>query len=272
MGEMQRIEVNGVELAYVDRGDGPETVVFSHSFLVDHRQFEHQIETLASTTRVIAFDHRDHGASSRATDDYQLDDLVEDAHQLLDALAATPCHFVGLSTGGFIGLRLALSAPELFTTVTLMDTSAGRDHGLTRLKNKGLLQTLRILGTKPLVGQAVKAMFSDGFRRDDARAEERALWSDRIAANDSDGLVRFGRAIFSRDDVTPSLGSITTPTHVIHGEQDRALDPNLARVMADRIPNAKLTLVENAGHLCTIERPEVVTSAIADFIAAHTAG
>ena len=60
---MPEITVNGVKLSYEDVGDGPEVVVFSHSYLVDSRHFEKQIEALRGRYRVLAYDHRGHGRS-----------------------------------------------------------------------------------------------------------------------------------------------------------------------------------------------------------------
>ena len=129
---MQRLGVGDVELAYLDEGSGPETVVFSHSFLVDSRQYDHQIEALTERYRVVAFDHRDHGSSSRSTVPYELADLVEDAVSLVRGLDLAPCHWVGHSTGGFVGMRIAYQHPELLSSVVLMSTDAGTERPVQR--------------------------------------------------------------------------------------------------------------------------------------------
>lgn len=87
---MKTLNVDGLELHYVERGSGDQTVVFSHSFLVDHRQFEAQVAALESRYRFIAYDHRDHGRSSSARQAYRLDDLVRDAIGVIEATGAAP--------------------------------------------------------------------------------------------------------------------------------------------------------------------------------------
>ena len=243
---MKRVTVDGVELAYLERGSGPETVVFSHSYLVDHRHFLPQIHALSEHYRVIAFDHRDHGQSAMSSTHYGLDDLVSDAVGLIDAVVGEPCHFVGLSTGGFVGMRIALRYPGRLLSLVLMDTDARSERTLLRIRNKLMLMSLRLFGAKPLMGQTMKLMFGPSFRADDERREEAELWKSRMAANDTRALIRFGSAIFARDDVLADLGSLRLPTLIMAGEHDRALAPGFrtkngsgysGRRVGDRAPS-----------------------------------
>ena len=74
--------------------------------------FRAQIDRLKPHYRCIAYDHRGQGDSAIAPDGYDMDTLAEDAAALIVALDAGPCHFVGLSMGGFVGMRLALPGPN----------------------------------------------------------------------------------------------------------------------------------------------------------------
>lgn len=82
-------------------------------------------------------------------------------------------------------------------------------------------------------------------------------------------MVKFGKGIFSRDGVYDQLKSINTPTLVIVGEEDIPTPLEKAKKIADGIPGASLKSIPHAGHLCTVEEPEVVTSAITDFLTKH---
>ncbi len=263
---MRKVSVNGVELAYVELGQGEETVVFSHSYLVDHRHFEAQIEALKDRFRVIAFDHRDHGQSGRTPGAYTLDDLVADAAGLIRATHSAPCHFIGLSTGGFIGLRLALRSPELLASVALMDTSAEAEPWLKRLKYRAMFLVLRTLGFDPLMKSVMGLMCGPALLDDPRRADEVALWRDRMRSNDPQALIRFGSAIFDRQCLLSELGGIRIPTLVIVGEHDRPQPPDRARRIAAGIPGAKLTIVPGAGHLSTIDAPAFVSSTLGRFL------
>lgn len=267
---MGEIEVNGTRLHYREVGSGPQTVVLSHSFLTDHRQFDAQVAALRDTHRVIAYDHRDHGRSARAGAPYDLATLVDDANGLLEATSAVPCHFVGLSTGGFIGMRLALRAPDRLRSLTLLDTSAKPEMLRQRLRYRALFAVLALAGVRPVLGSAMSAMFSSSFLRDAARRDEVALWRQRIAGNDPRGVIRFGNAIFARDDVAHRLGQITVPTLVIAGEHDRPCPPRRASEIAAAVPGARLAIIPAAGHLSTVEQPDRVNDVLVPFIREHS--
>lgn len=265
---MPRIRVNDVELHYVERGSGEETVVFSHSYLADHRHFDCQIAALESRYRVIAFDHRDHGESGKPQRGYPFQSLVEDALGLMDATGAGPCHWVGLSTGGFVGMRLAIHHPERLRSLVLMDTSSTGEPALNRLKYQGMFLALRVAGVKPLMNTTMKLMFGKSSFANPTLSETLATWKARMAANDPKSLIRFGNAIFSRDDVTDLLRGVDLPTLVMVGAQDLATPPGLARKIAASIPNAQLEIIENAGHLSTLEAPDAINRAILEFLSA----
>lgn len=260
------LTAGGIQIAYEERGRGSETVVFSHSYLVDHHHFDAQIRALEDRFRIIAFDHRDHGASGHATAPYVLDDLVRDAKAVIEHTGSAPCHFVGLSTGGFVGLRLALRHPELLRSLVAMDTSAAREPWLKRVKYEAMFQVLKIFGFGPLIGTVMGLMFSPSFLRDPARQDAVRHWRDRIRDNDPSALIRFGRAIFDRDDLLDSLGSIALPTLVVVGADDRPQPVPRAQEIADGIEGAELAVIPDAGHLSTVDAPEAVNEILVSFL------
>src|SRR5580765_1064358 len=130
---MPTIHVNGVDLFYKESGSGPETIVFSHGLFMDHSMFEPQRAAFDKQYRVIAYDHRAQGQSQDPGRGYDMDTLSEDAAALIQALKAAPCHFAGLSMGGFVGMRLGSRHPELVRTLTLMNTTATKEKLLSRI-------------------------------------------------------------------------------------------------------------------------------------------
>lgn len=264
---MPELMANGTRLFYTDTGDGEEVVVFSHSYLVDLRQFEHQIAALSQDFRVIAYDHRDHGRSATVPGAYTLDDITQDGLALLDGLGLERVHWIGLSTGGFVGQRIALQQPERLRSLVLMDTSALPEPRLNRLKYRGMFAVLRLVGFGPVIGATKKALFGPTFLQGAAHAEARALWTERIQAMDPAAIIRFGNAIFSRGDILPELRRLQVPTLVVVGEDDRATTPTKARALAGAIPGARLELIPDAGHLSTIEQPEAAAEVLRAFLA-----
>jgi len=263
MGTVRR---QGLVLHTTEAGQGPHTVVLSHSYLLDSRHFAPQIEALAAAGfAVVAYDHRDLGQSGRATEPYDLEALVDDGLAVLDSIQG-PVHWVGLSTGGFVGMRLAARHPERIAKLVLMDTSAEAEVGIKRARYEALMLGLKLIGLRPLVGQGYASLFGRTFRKDRSRAAEHALWKARIGENDPAALRRFGKAIFSRPDFVSELSTITAPTLVIVGEEDAATVPAKAQQIAAGIAGARLEIVGKAGHVCTIEQPDAVNALLLEFL------
>jgi pimeloyl-ACP methyl ester carboxylesterase/ubiquinone/menaquinone biosynthesis C-methylase UbiE len=253
-------------LAYEEHGTGDETVVLSHSYLVDRRQFDAQIEVLRERYRVLAYDHRGHGESDKPEDGYDIESLYRDAEGFIEATNAAPCHFVGLSTGGFVGLRLGFRRPDLLRSLVLMDTSAESEPLLKRAKYEAMFAVAKRAGLGPVIDKTMAIMFGPEFLSDPERRDEVALWRERILAGDVTALVRFGRGIFARDSVVDHLGEISVPTLVMVGEHDEPQPLGRAQVIAGGIPGAGLFVIPRAGHLSTIDNPGDVTSALSTFI------
>jgi pimeloyl-ACP methyl ester carboxylesterase len=264
---MPEIAVNGARLHYLDRGEGAESIVFSHSYLLDHRHFEAQIEALSDRYRCLAYDHRGHGQSEVSAGGYEMENLYADAVAFIEAVGGAPCHFVGLSTGGFIGLRLGIRRPELLRSLVLMDTSAEAEPAGNRLRYTLLFLILGLLGYGPVLNTGMRLLFGPRFLEQPERRQEVAEWRRRLTAHDRRAMIRFGRGIAARASVRRELPTIRTPTLVIVGEDDVATPPVCARRIAQGIPNARMCLIPGAGHLTTVEQPAAVTAALVAFLA-----
>jgi 3-oxoadipate enol-lactonase len=265
---MPEVTVNGATLHYDEAGSGPETIVFSHSYLLDGRHFSPQMEFFKARYRCLAFDHRGHGRSQATADGYDVENFFQDAAAFIEATGAAPCHFVGLSTGGFVGLRLALRRPELLKKLVLMDTSADPEPEENLGQYKLMMRVVRLLGWWPVIGRVMPIFFTPKFLKDPARRETVAFFKSVIQAQDRTAMVKFGRAVFSRASIYDEIDRIKTPTLVVVGEQDRATTPDKARRMAQRIPGARLVTIPEAGHICTLEQADRVNAALDDFLSA----
>lgn len=265
---MPDIEINGRSIHYVEHGAGAETVVFSHGYLMRHQMFEAQIAPLSKNYRVIAFDHRGHGQSDPCHDAFGIYDLVDDAAGLIDALVDGPVHFAGMSTGGFVGMRLLLRRPDLIKRLILIDTSAEAEDPQKLKRFNLLLFLVRFVGLRPLLGQVVPLMFGAPFRKDPARKAENAAWTSYIGGLGKTSVRRFGRAIFDRDDVLPALGSleIQPPTLIIVGDEDVVTPPGKAAAMQQAIAGSTLVSIPASGHSSPVEQPDDVTRAMVDFL------
>lgn len=263
---MPKIEIHGANLYYEEHGSGPETVVFAHGLLFDRRIFEHQVEALKDRYRVIVYDSRGHGESEVTRGGYDMDTLAEDAAGLIEALDAGPCHFAGLSMGGFVALRLASRWPELVRSLVLLDTSADPEPRENLPRYRLLQGIARLFGLGVVTGRVMPILLGKTTLEDPDRREMRELWRDRVAAQDRVGVTRAVSGVLGRDGVYDELPGIRVPVLILVGEEDSATVPEKSERMRDAIPDAELVTIPRCGHMSSIERPEAVTRAMEGFL------
>ena len=265
---MPTLAVDGIELHYEERGAGAP-IVFSHGLLWSGGMFDAQVAALSSRFRCIAYDHRGQGRSATSPGPYDMERLADDAAVLIEKLGAAPCHFVGLSMGGFVGMRLAARRPELLRTLTLIETAADGEPRWNGPKYRALALVGRALGLGPVVGAVMRIMFGATFLRDPERAALRARLRGELLALDIARLEAALDAVVRRRPILPELGRIKTPTLVLHGDEDRAILLPRAAEMARAIAGSRFVVLARAGHTASVEAADAVTRELAAFVEAH---
>jgi 3-oxoadipate enol-lactonase len=259
---MPSVRVNGVKLNYVEAGNGPETIVFSHGLFMSSNSYREQMRSFSNRYRVVAYDHRGHGKSSTPWAGYDMDTIAEDAAQLIEHLGA-PVHFAGLSMGGFVGIRLAARRPQLLRSLVLMATSADEQPGNKATAHAVTTGLVRTFGLKPIAKQAVRVMYGAPYLRDKQHYEVALAYVRSLPKS----LWRPMAAVADRPSVAGELGRINIPTLVVVGNCDTLLPPPNSLRLAAGIRNAKLVRIPGTGHLITDENPDAATAAIENFLA-----
>jgi len=263
---MPQLTINGVSIHYEDTGGSGSAIVFSHGLLMSSRMFAAQMDALRDRHRCIAYDHRGQGQSSdpggRAHD---MDSCFRDAVAVIEALDARPCHFVGLSMGGFVGLRLAVRRPDLLASLSLLETSAEREAPENVPRYRTLALVAGWLGARFVVDRVMPILFGRTFMTDPGRASERASWRAEIASRPRT-IVRAVRGVVERQGMMDEITSVRLPTLVIVGDEDVATPLSKARRMHELIPGSRLARIPAAGHSSSVEQPAAVTQALSDFL------
>ena len=260
---MPHASVNGTRLYYEDTGGTGAPVVFSHGLLWSCRMFDAQVRALREAGyRCVAYDHRGQGQSDPVrTRSVPIEQCYDDAVALLEQLKLGRCHFVGLSMGGFVAMRLGARRPDLVRSVSLLETSCDAEPkenipGYTRLK-----LVWRFLGPALVAGPVMKIMFSKTFLADIDRGAERAQQVSALKANRRD-IWRAVNGVIERPAVCAELHKISVPALIIVGEEDVATVPAKAEKIHGLIPGSTLVRIPKAGHTSSVEQPELVTAAI----------
>jgi len=260
------MRINNVDLHVVDSGDGQETVVFSHGVLISGVMFDPQVAALSRKYRCVVYDHRGQGRSAVPKSGYDMDTLTDDAISLIETLGVGPCHFVGVSMGGGVGVLMALKRPDLLRSLTLIGCNADAESRTSRARYRKLNFIARWFGLKMAVGRVMPIVFGQTFMNDPKRSKERSFWSRQIAAGDRTGTTRAVTGVIDREGVFDQLGAITTPTLLLVGEEDVAAPPEKSERMHHAISGSKLVRIPRAGHSSTLEEPEAVNAAIIEFL------
>jgi pimeloyl-ACP methyl ester carboxylesterase len=263
---MPHANLNGAHIHFTDSGGDGEVIIFSHGLLFSGEMFEAQVAHFRDCYRCITFDHRGQGKSGVTETGYDIDTLTCDAMALIEHLNAGPCHFVGLSMGGFVGMRLAANNPHLIKSLTLLDTSAELEPKRNIPKYRLLNLVARWLGLRMVIGQVMPIMFGQTFLKDMSRLQQQQLWKNAIIGNDRIGITRAVKGVIDRQGCFDLLGKIKLPVGIGVGDEDVATTSDKSDRMHQAIIGSQLVLFKGAGHSSTIETPDQVNSLIEQTI------
>jgi pimeloyl-ACP methyl ester carboxylesterase len=250
-------------LYYEDTGTAGPAVIFSHGFVLDRTLFARQIAELRGRYRCIAWDQRGHGMST-CTQSFSLWDGARDCLALMDALEIEQAVLVGLSQGGFISMRAAVTAPQRLRGLVLMDTAA-RAFPPEELAGYTAMRDAWV-GSGP-VGETAAAMAGLLFGAD----FDHGAWISRWQSRPPSDWVRPWDAILGRDEFFPRLAEIGCPSLVVHGENDGAFDVSVARELSAALPNCRgCEVIPGAPHAPPLTHPALVTRALETFLESLT--
>jgi pimeloyl-ACP methyl ester carboxylesterase len=259
---MPQGELNGWEYAYSDEGSGPP-IILLHGLEMDSSLFDHQVEALRDSYRVVTIDAPGHGDSAPVPvgiDFWQYADVVSSVADQLEIPSAV---WGGQSMGGFTILRLALAHPERVKGLMLIDTQAHSEDPDKLAQYEAFLTVSLDSGvSEDLVNILMLVFFSQTY----ASKPESDVWRKKLLAIDVPGAHAMIRAVFDRDDVHARVGEITSPAVVIHGEEDVAIEIERGEELARDLPDATLVRIPDAGHASPWEQPTPVTEAMKGFL------
>ena len=241
-------------------------LVLLHAFPLDGRMWAPQVEALAGSYQVIVPDLRGFGAArEQAVEEAGMDLLADDVARLLDDRGLDRVVLGGLSMGGYVALAFVRRHPDRLGGLLLLDTKAGADSEQAWADRRAMAERVLAEGT----GFVPEVMLPRLLGK--TSLEERPELVERVAAlireQDPRAVAGAQRGMAARRDATDVLAGIAVPTLVVTGEEDTVTGPEVGRELAAAIPDARFLLVEEAGHLSSLERPEVVNEALLDFLA-----
>lgn len=225
-------------------------LAFACAHLTDERLYAAQVAALQADYECAVFAFRDH------------DSLGGMAQALL---ANTPAQFtlIGLSLGGYLSFEVIRRKPQRLQRLVLMDTTAVADHPQRRAGRDADIAKVREGGIEALLPELPARWFHPSHVQ---RTDLVRLMSEMARSIGARGQLNQQLAMMARPDSHDDLARVRVPTLLICGRQDPVTPLPDHEAMAARIPGARLEIIENCGHLSTIEQPDAVNRVLIDWL------
>ncbi len=257
------LDAHGLRLAYTDTGRGLP-VLFLHGFPLNRSMWDKQVDALSLRYRILTIDLRGHGESDAPLWRYSVEEFADDVTALLDHLKLQQVVLVGLSMGGYVAFAFTRRYRHRLHGLILTDTRAQADTVEGRKGRFHLAQTAHTKGPAAVAEVMLPKLLAPETLRSDPSLVQRLR--SMIETMPLSGIAGDLMAMADRPDSVSLLPSITCPTLVVVGEQDQATPVADARLMADSIPGARLSIIPQAGHLPNLEQPEQFNRILEEFL------
>lgn len=257
----------GVRLHYETAGEGVP-LLFIHGWAMSGKVWRIQ-EGYADSNRLVIPDLRGHGLSSAPAAGYSLEDFAADLAALFDVLQLDKAVLIGWSMGVLVALeafhllRERLAALVLVSGTPRFTVAADYPHGLPPVEPKGLGLLLK-RDFRNAVGDFFWGMFAKGEL--EAGEQYRLVFQDIMVQLPARHAALESLASLAGADLRSVLPTVDRPVLLIHGSADTICLPSASRFMAERLPNARLAMVEGAGHAPFLSRPADFALLLREFL------
>lgn len=260
-----RASVNGIELNYNVVGEGP-TIVLTHGIGGTGEDLEPLAARLADHYRVVTYDVRGFGQSSRPAEGYSISQFAADLAGLLDHLGIDKAIIGGHSMGGTVTQRFILDYPERTAAAIIISTSS-QVNEKAKAFWQGQADAIAEHGMAAFVRRSRPAEYTEAYLKEHPEVVEA---EERRIRNNPDGKVyaQAARAV-SDYHYTEELKAVRVPALVIVGSADTQTPPGGSVIISRSIPGAQLHILEGVTHALPREAPDKAAALIKGFLSEH---
>lgn len=257
---MPHATINGQEISFEDTGGPGLPVLLGHGFLMDQTMFAAQVAALTPKYRVVTHDFRGFGETRFDGKPFSYWDLAKDVLGLMDHLRIERAVVGGMSQGGYVALRVALTAPERVRALVLIDSQGGAEDPEVAAGYQQLLDAWSAHGPVDPIANTVAKIIIDHPDHNDA-------WIAKWRSREPSLIVEPGKCLLERDSVSERLGAVKQPTLIVHGTNDGAISVDVMKRTTALLPNTKTVLIEGGTHASNVTHPALVNEALISFLA-----
>jgi len=239
--------------------EGAPPLMLSNSLGTDLTMWDDQVTPFTEHFRLIRYDRRGHGQSGVPQGPYSMERLGRDVIAVLDVLGIDKTNWCGLSMGGMVGQWLGANVPDRVEKLILSNCT---DYYADKSPWNDRIAFVRDKGLATIVGSNMERWFTQGFREQHPEVIER--FTEMFVATDRNGYIACGQAVRDMDH-RALLPRIKAPTLIIAGRHDLATTLAAGESMRDRIPGARLAVIE-AAHISNAEQPTAYAETVLNFL------
>ncbi|MFW9939799.1 MAG: alpha/beta fold hydrolase [Candidatus Thorarchaeota archaeon] len=254
------LDINGIRLNTVSFGCGKQTFLAHGGFVGSWELWQQPFELMSKRWHCVSYDHRGAGESHVPPESITKEAIVNDIFAVMDKLEIEKCILAGESMGGSIAIMAALQQPDRFSGLVLVDTGPPVLRPLTEETK----QFIKLMETdfKTAMNRFVRGCINE------PNSEHYIHWGlDICLRTKPEAAIRLARLFEGNNegDTEYPLSNISVPTLVIHGSNDLMVPLDLAKYLKNNIPNAKLVVIDGAGHVPIMTYPYEVVEAIEQY-------
>lgn len=262
---MPKTKVRDIEIYYEVHGEGfPLVLIRGLGSNADH--WYAQIPAFSSHFSVVSFDNRGIGRSQKTDGPYTISTMAEDTVALMDSVGISRAHVLGISMGGMIAQRVALTYPLKVSGLVLACTHCGGDHAVRTSEEIGKIFVEYIFTCSQEAAQkAATCIFTEMTLKNRPEVIQQYQEVSKKFVPESATLISQWKAVQGHD-TWAELPNIKAPTLVITGSEDILIPPQNSTILAERIPNAQLRVIEGGAHQFLVEQADAFNRAVLGFL------
>ena len=250
-----------IDCEYTIEGSGPPLFLI-HGIGAARDAWRFIVPILRDHFTIVTYDLRGHGASPMPSDEFGLNELVDDLERVRERTGFEKAHFSGHSLGGMIGPAYAQKYPDRVLSLGLLSTAAGRTQD-DSAKVNGVVKAMENQGIASVLETLTDRWFTDAFIASNSAIVRTRL--DQVISTNPDVFLNVFR-IYANVEMMPWLHKVDCPCLVLTGENDGGCNPRLNKGIDSALPNSKLVILPNYKHSILIEAPNIVAVTMLQFI------
>ncbi|MEX2272202.1 MAG: alpha/beta fold hydrolase [Vicinamibacterales bacterium] len=241
-----------------------EPLVLLHPFPLDANYWSPQLAAPPAGWRLLAPDLRGFGTQGAGDAPVtSLDDYARDVIAMLDAHGIDRAVIGGVSMGGYVAVAMLRHAPGRMRALVLANTRIDADPPESRANRQKMLDLIAREGSAG-VAREMPRLLSETTERE--RPELKARLRAAIADAPAEGLAAAVRAMMTRPDSTDVAAAFEGPALIVSGAEDALTPPPLQQAMHEVMTRSRLEVIDAAGHLASLERPEAFNALLQRFL------